>query len=146
MRRLLALALVAALSMIAVPATASDTYAPCTNTGGADGVITLAAPFSGSVDQSPVQLGFETADAGTYVIDLQGLPQGSKRSADFFLSWDGAAAEFSDYDLYVDGFSNYDVGVTESQTVVASHCQTFTVGVDTFIGTPLDTVTLAISI
>ena len=84
--------------------------------------------------------GFEEA-AGTFVLDLAGLPQTSKGKLTFTLSW---ANPVSDYDLVVNGTNELGTDNPEVITVTASHCRKVDVAVDVFVGVPVDELALSV--
>ncbi len=147
-----AIALLALLALT-VPASAQPTEPiinePCTNTSGKT-VLTLDQPFSDTIDTPGGVPPFlpETLPAGTgrYLVDLQGLEEGERRSVTFTLTMLTAGVEatpLSDYDLIVNGENLLSTDQPERYTVSsAAHCQTIFVDTTVFTGTPLDTLTL----
>lgn len=150
--RTLAFALVAALTMLAAPATAQTEetvepvlYEPCENTDGL-AVITLEEGFSGTVTTPVEPFLLSEEDAGSYLLDLAGLEEGTTALMTFTLEWDTPAG-LGDYDLIING-SNDEVAGDTPETHVwpnQSHCSVFDLSTTSYLGTPIDTLTLTIS-
>lgn len=148
MARLFTLAVLTALALAALPAAAQETPAvndPCPAVSNVT-VITVDEPFSGEVSPPTEPLLLARSDAGTYLVDLRGVEVGQKVRFDFTLSWsNGTLDGFSDYDMYVNGQWNGGVdSAPETLSLQAGHCQAFNVEIETYLGTPADTVTLDI--
>lgn len=146
------LALVAALTMLAAPATAQEEpvepvlYEPCANAADFDAVITPAEGFSGTVTTPIEPLLLSEEDAGSYLLDLSGLAEGTRARMTFTLEWDTPAG-LGDYDLIING-SNAEIEGDTPETHVLSnqaHCTAFDLATTSYQGTPLDTLTLTIS-
>lgn len=146
------LVILAALSALALTVPAGAQLAepvlnePCTNTDGRT-VVTLDAPFS-DVVETPVGAGNLTgpipAGTGEYVIDLQGLEEGVRKTVNLTLSVDNPVA---DYDLVVNGENDLSTDNPENKSVPnARHCQVVSLETDVFIGVPIDTLTLDVAI
>ncbi len=143
-----ALLAILSLLLVAAPATAQtpEVNQPCANPDGRT-VVSPTARFTGTVE-TPVGAANEgtTGDAGTYIIDLAGLPKGAKAKVDMTLSAD-AVGLLTDYDLIVNGFNAEVIGTPETHTFTnVAHCATYGLGTVVFFGTPLDTLTLDIRI
>ena len=145
LRTILALLL---LLVLAVPAGAQTDepvgeaepalHEPCTDTGDAT-VITPEEGFTGTVETPIGVAGSTRAPAGTYVVDLAGLPEGTRRSVTFVLSM----PDPSDYDLVVNGDNLLATDNPEYYTLRNSaHCRTITVETEVFLGLPTDTLEL----
>lgn len=141
LRTVLALLLVL---IVALPATAQEEepevvlHEPCTDTGEA-AVITPEEGFAGVVETPVGALGEGRAPAGTYVVDLAGLPEGTRRTVTFTLSFDGP---LSDYDLVVNGDNLLSTDNPEYYTLSSTHCRTITVETEVFLGIPTDVLEL----
>ena len=142
LRTILALLLVL---VVALPAAAQEEpevvlYEPCTNTADAT-VITPAEGFAGVVETPVGALGSTRAPAGTYVVDLAGLPEGTRRTVTFTLSFDNPVA---DYDLVVNGDNLLSTDNPEYHTLSNStHCKQITVETEVFLGLPIDVLELS---
>ena len=151
--RLFTLALVTALTAIAAPATAQTEepvepvlYEPCANAAEFDAVITPAEGFSGTVTTPTQPLLLSEEDAGSYLLDLSGLAEGTRARMTFTLEWDTPAG-LGDYDLIING-SNDEIAsdTPETHTLTnQAHCKAFDLSTTAFSGTPVDTLTLTIT-
>lgn len=132
------------LLVLAVPASANDVYAPCTNTLGAAGVVGVDAPLSLEIETPDGPL-IGATDAGAVIVDLAGMPVGSTPQVDFSLSWtNGILDGASDYDLEINGHEALTGGPgPETLSFTATHCRIYHVTAYNFLGTPADTLTLA---
>lgn len=152
--RLLILFLVTALTMLAAPAAAQEEpveeepvlYAPCENADDFDAVITLEEGFSGTVTTPAMPLLMSEEDAGSYLLDLQGLEEGTRARVTFMLEWDTPLG-LGDYDMIINGSNPEEIGDTPEIQFFSnqSHCAAFNVATTSFSGTPVDTLTLTIS-
>ncbi|MCW2680018.1 MAG: hypothetical protein JWM62_1419 [Frankiales bacterium] len=149
MKRLLAVT--ASLSLLvaagpALAATKAPVNAACKAPSGAT-VLKPGAPAVESTVTTPVGagnglLGDAVVDAGTFVLDLRGKPVGTSGKVTLTLSWDDPVG-VTDYELVVNGVNKAAVANPEVQTVKATHCKAIKVGVDVFLGLPVDELTLA---
>jgi hypothetical protein len=147
--RTLILALVAALTLLVAPASAEEPvlYGACTNTADVDAVITPAQGFKGTVTTPQVPLlTYTKADAGRYLLDLQGLPEGTIADVSFMLEWDTPAG-LGDYDIVING-ANPEIASDTPEvqdSLEQAHCAVFNLETTAFSGTPADKLTLTIS-
>ena len=143
MKRLLAAT--ATLSLLAAAAgpalAAPPKNAPCKAPAGA----TLIKPGAKAVESNPdtpVGALNETAsEAGSFVLDLGGKPEGAVGKLTFTLSWANPA---SDYDLIVGGTNDLATDNPEVRTFKAKHCKAVPVEVGVYLGLPVDGLTLAV--
>lgn len=151
--RSIALALVAALTLLAVPATAQTEepvepvlYEPCANPDEFDAVITLDDRFNGTVPTPTEPLLMSEEAAGSYLLDLGGLEEGTRARVTLTLEWDTPAG-LGDYDLIINGGNAEVEGDTPETHTLANqqHCAVFDLATTSYLGTPADTLTLTIS-
>lgn len=151
--RLITLALVAALTVLAAPATAQTEepvepvlYEPCANAAEFDAVITPAEGFSGTVTTPVEPFLLSEEDAGSYLLDLSGLEEGTTASVSLTLEWDTPAG-LGDYDLIINGFNEEVAGDTPEMHLLPrqAHCTAFDLATTSWLGTAVDTLTLTIS-
>ena len=141
MKRLLAATATLSLLAAAGPALAAPPKnAPCKAPAGA----TLIKPGAKAVESNPETpvgaLNEGTSDAGKFVLDLGGKPEGATGKLTFTLSWDTP----SDYDLIVAGTNELATDNPEVVTVKARHCKAVPVEIGVFYGVPVDALTLAV--
>ena len=138
--------------MIAAPATAQEDpvepvlYEPCPNAADFDAVITPAQGFKGEVTTPAEPLLLSEEDAGSYLLDLSGLAEGTRASVNFTLEWDTPLG-LGDYDLIINGSNDEVAGDTPEMHLLPkqAHCTAFDLATTSYSGTPLDTLTLSIS-
>lgn len=142
MKRLLAATATLSLLAAAGPALAAPSKnGACTAPAGA----TVIKPGARAVESSPATPvgAFNTTaeDAGSFVLDLGGKPQGATGKLTFTLSWANPA---SDYDLVVSGTNDEAVENPEIRTFKAKHCKPVLLEVSVYAGVPVDDLTLAV--
>jgi hypothetical protein len=148
------LLLVAALTLLGVPAAADDhelldepvLYEPCEGAEDYDAVITLEEGFEGTVTTPIEPLLMSQEDAGSYLLDLGGLEEGTSARVTLSLAWDTPLG-LGDYDLIING-SNAEVEGDGPETHVLSnqaHCAAFDLATTSYLGSPTDTLTLTVS-
>lgn len=149
MRTLLVIISVLSALVLAVPATAQtpeiELLDPCDNPDGLT-VVSPAKRFTGEVE-TPIGQAFigTTGDAGSYIIDLAGLPVGTTAKVDMTL--DAEAVAIADYDLVVNGTGSDIAGTPETVSLTGvAHCAEYVLGTTVFFGTPLDALTLDIRV
>lgn len=147
--RVTAVAVATALTVLAGPAAAQEEvalYEPCTDTDAVDAVITLEEGFSGTVTTPVMPLLLNEEDAGSYMLDLAGLEEGTRKRVTFTLEWDTPAG-LGDYDMIINGTNPEEAGDTPEVQVFGSqaHCSVFDVATTAFSGTPADTLTLTVA-
>jgi hypothetical protein len=82
--------------------------------------------------------GFEE-EVGDFYLDLSGKPVSTTGNLDFELSW---LNPVSDYDLVVNGVNELGTDNPEFISTRAKHCKRVSVGIDLFLGAPVDELTL----
>lgn len=148
--RLIILALsVLTVLAVAIPATADPVLnGPCANPNGLP-VVTTATDVTADVETPWGVLGVgEALPGGTYLVDLEGVEVGLKKTVSVTLSWtNGIFDELTDYDMVIGG-TTYDASdTTETASLSMGHCKTISVDeVYSFTGTPADSLTLDLSI
>jgi hypothetical protein len=142
MKRLLAAAGALALLATAGPALAAPAkHGACKAPKDAVVLKAGAKPVE-AVIPTPVGVGNLTGETpvGTYYLDLAGKPADSRGKVTFTLSW---ANPISDYDLVVNGNNALSTDNPEVASLKASHCRPIKLGIDVFIGLPIDEITLS---
>jgi hypothetical protein len=143
LRSLLAVALL--LTLAATPAAAQEEpvlLQPCTNTAGAT-VVTPADAFSDTVPTPVGALGLAQEQAGTFVVDLAGLPVGTRRTTTLTLEM----PDYADYDMVVNGENPFSTDVPEVFVLSArNHCARSDVQTEVFLGLPIDELTLTVDV
>jgi hypothetical protein len=145
MKRLLAAAAAASLLAAAGPvlAAAPAKHGACKAPSDAIVVQPGGAQYE-TVTPTPVGAGAGLTGSyeeqvGTFYLDLQGQPASTRGSITFTLSW---LNPVSDYDLIVNGANELSSDNPEISKVKAKHCRALKVGVDVFLGVPVDEITL----
>lgn len=142
MKRLLAATGALALLATAGPALAAPAkHGACKAPRDAVVLKAGAKPVESVVD-TPVgvaNLAGETP-IGTYYLDLAGKPADSRGKVTFTLSWPNP---ISDYDLIVNGTNALSTDNPEVASLKASHCKPIKLGVDVYVGLPIDELTLS---
>ncbi len=120
-------------------------YGACANTGGAT-VVAAGATVSGEVETpigAPFLGGLENGDAGTYILDLEGLEVGTRSNLRLTLSWDTLA--LADYDLDVNGTAYESSEDSEVASLTGlGHCSVVSAESYAFIGNPTDILTMTV--
>lgn len=146
----IAMLTILSLLVLAAPASAQtvELNEPCTNASGLP-VITPEEGFSGDLD-TPVgtpAIDVSTVDGGDYLIDLAGLPVGTRKTVNTTVAWTAVGVNASDYDMVVNGTAYQAVGPSETASISRTHCQTISVDeVYAYIGVPTDSLTIDVSI
>lgn len=149
MTRLATLALIVSLLAFAVPA-AADTepvlLAPCTLAEGETAVTPGPDGQFSEVVETPVGalnvVGL--VEVGTFVVDLAGLPEDTRRTATMTLGWDNPV---SDYDLVVNGANDFGTDNPEVKSLTnRAHCARIDLATDVFVGVPIDVLTLTVRV
>lgn len=143
MKRLLAAAATLTLLATAAPALAAPAKnGACKAPAGAT-LIKPGAKAAESTAPTPVGAVNEggVEQAGTFVLDLSGKPQGQTGKLTFTLSWDNP---LSDYDLIIGGTNDLSTDNPEVRAVKARHCKPVPVEVGVYTGVPIDELTLAV--
>ena len=144
MRRLLAAMATVSLLAAAGPALAvGPTYGACKAPEGAI-VLTPSGKAYEEVVTTPVGAGAGITgsyeeEVGKFYLDLTGKPESTKGAITFTLSW---ANPVSDYDLIIGGANELSSENPEVHKVKAKHCRPLQVGVDVFVGVPVDEIVL----
>lgn len=112
----------------------------CAAPAGATVLVPGAEAVEKGVTPPVGALNLTSAQAGTFVVDLAGLPVETVGSLSLTLSWDNPV---TDYDLVVDGANDLSTDNPEVKVVDVAHCTPVDVDLETFIGAPVDEVTLA---
>jgi hypothetical protein len=145
MTTLRAMLAILALMLVAAPATAQDEVPllePCADVAGATRVSPAEA-FSGVVETPIGAIGSTQAEAGVYLVDLAGLPEGTRRNVTLTLTFDNP---FADYDMVIDGNNELSTDSPEVFTVSnANHCKRISVQTEVFIGLPIDELNLSVA-
>lgn len=138
-----ALVAIAALSLLAAGgpalAAAEPKHGACKAPEGAVVLKAGAKPVESSVATPVGLLGGAEQEVDVFYLDLQGAPQSSKGKITLTLSWANPA---SDYDLVVNGTNAESIDNPEIATAKAAHCKPVKVGVDVYLGVPVDELTL----
>lgn len=138
------LLLTGALALVAAsgPVLAEDDVAVHTACAAPAGAVVLT-PGGEGYDEAvtpPVgALNLTSEDLGVFVVDLAGQPVDTAGSLTLTLSWDNPLA---DYDLVVDGTNDLATDNPETKFVEVEHCQRVDVGMEVFLGAPVDALTL----
>ena len=144
MKRLLAATATLSLLAAAGPALAA-TKAPLNGACKAPAGATLIKPGAKAVESNPDTpigaLNETVTEAGTFVLDLSGKPEGTAGKLTFTLSWDNP---ISDYDLIVGGTNDLATENPEVRIFKARHCKAVPVEIGVFTGVPVDALTLAV--
>ena len=145
MRRILAAAGVLSLLAGAGPALAAEPrHGACK--APADAIVVKAGAkaveqtFTAPAGAGAGLVADNPTDVGTYYLDLSGKPQATRGKMTLTLSWTNPV---SDYDLIVGGVNQLSSDNPETVAVKASHCKPVQVGVDVFVGVPVDELTLS---
>jgi hypothetical protein len=121
-------------------AAAEPKHGACKAPAGATVLKAGAKPVE-SVIATPVgALNSSEQEVSAFYLDLQGKPQSTKGKITLTLSW---ANPVSDYDLIVNGTNALSSDNPEIASTKASHCRPVKVGVDVFVGVPVDELTLS---
>ena len=146
MKRLLAATATLSLLAAAGPALAApSTYGACkakeggtvVKAGGKGYEETFLAPAgagAGLAADNP-------QDVGSFYLDLAGKPLSTRGKLTLTLAWSNPV---SDYDLIVGGTNQLSSDNPEVVDVKAAHCKPLRVGVDVFVGAPVDELTLTV--
>ncbi len=143
--------LIIGLLVASTPAPAdAELYEACANADGLP-VVTVAEGVSVDVDTPIGATGtgkVQSVDGGDYLIDLAGEEVGTTKTINVDLSWtNGVVDDLSDYDMFVDGTKYDSTSNPESASIDAAHCQVISVDeIYTYTGTPLDALTLDVSV
>lgn len=138
-----ALVATAVLSLLAAGgpalAAAEPKHGACKAPEGATVLKAGAKPVESTVPAPVGAFNSSEQEVGEFYLDLQGKPASSKGKITLTLSW---ANPGSDYDLIVNGTNAESADNPEIAATKASHCKPVKVGVDVFLGVPVDELTL----
>ena len=141
MKRLLAVAAVAALVGGAVPAAAAKkapVHPACAVPSGAM-VVSPKAPLETQLETPVGVLNTTTTEVGDLWVDLKGVPASQRGKVVLELAYDNP---LSDYDLVVNGVNDLSTDNPEYDEVKAGHCKRVSLALEVFTGVPVDTLTL----
>jgi hypothetical protein len=147
MKRLALAAPALLLLVAAVPAGASDvppTLEACTDVPAGALVVTPAKTVTANPETPVGTFGVSVVESPeqVVVVDLAGSPEGTTADLQMTLSWDNPVV--ADYDLVVNGENDLSTDDPEFKSVVVDHCGTTRLGVEVFLGSPTDVLTLSL--